>query len=66
MIYYTGHGKLEGTQRVSIVEDKAWPLEAEIRNFKNNNPKNAYLWGIFDSCRIMNGVMTKEKVRGTV
>jgi hypothetical protein len=54
MVYYTGHGKIkDGTQRVTILGDKDWPLEVLIRNFKNKHSKNAYLWGIIDSCRII-------------
>ena len=56
MVYYTGHGKIhDGTQRVNLLEDKAWPLEVKIRNFKNTHSKNAYVWGIFDSCRMSGG-----------
>jgi hypothetical protein len=53
MVYYSGHGKLiHGTQRVSLKGDLGFPLETKIRNFKNKHSKNAYAWGIFDSCRI--------------
>ncbi len=56
MVYYAGLGKMiSGTQRVSLKEDKGWPLEVKIRNFKNKYSKNAYVWGIFDSCRISAG-----------
>ncbi len=56
MVYYTGHGKLYmGTQRVSLEgnagEITFAPIETMIRNFKNTYSKNAYAWGIFDSCR---------------
>jgi hypothetical protein len=65
MVYYTGHGKLkDGTQRISLLEDKEWPLEVEIRNFKNTHSKNAYVWGIFDSCRIINADKSKYHKRG--
>ena len=38
MIYYTGHGTIaHGTQRVSLEDEKEYPLEAKIRNFKNDN-----------------------------
>jgi hypothetical protein len=61
MVYYSGHGKLlNGTQRVSLVEDKRFPLETKIRNFKNKHSKNAYVLGIFDSCRITNAETEKE------
>jgi hypothetical protein len=53
MVYYSGHGKLlHGTQRLCLKEDKGYPLEAELRNFKKEHSKNAFVWGIFDSCRI--------------
>ncbi len=65
MVYYTGHGKIhDGTQRVNLLEDKAWPLEVKIRNFKNTHSKNAYIWGIFDSCRIINVDKNKFDKRG--
>ncbi len=67
MVYYTGHGRiLDGTQRVSLLENKAWPLETKIRNFKNKHSKNAYAWGIFDSCRIIKDDKTKLDKRGLV
>jgi hypothetical protein len=56
MVYYTGHGKLYmGTQRVSLEGNAGEiifaPIETMIRNFKYTYSKNAYAWGIFDSCR---------------
>ncbi len=61
MVYYSGHGRLlHGTQRVSLKENSGFPLETKIRNFKNKHSKNAFVWGIFDSCRITKAETAKD------
>ncbi len=66
MVYYTGHGRiLHGTQRVTLVGTKIYELETKIRNFKNEHSKNAFVWAIFDSCRVVSSVAKEsEKVLG--
>jgi hypothetical protein len=52
MVYYSGHGKnVNATQRVTLHDDFGFPLEKEIRDFKNKHPLNSFAWAIFDSCR---------------
>ncbi len=59
MVYYSGHGKLvHGTQRLCLLKDKSFPLETILRSFKKKHSQNAFVWGIFDSCRIT-GATTK-------
>ncbi len=64
MVYYSGHGRLNNTQIVSLHDQKSFALEIEIRNFKNKYPKNAYAWGIFDSCRSSNAPPTERVLAG--
>ena len=53
--YYSGHGFIEfATQRV-MLDDCNYPLELKIRQFKNDNYKNTYNIGVFDSCRVATG-----------
>ena len=29
----------------------SYPLALKVRNFRNNNPKNAFVFAVFDCCR---------------
>ena len=57
MIYYTGHGEIShGTQRACLHDGDMYPLETNIRNFKNAHSKNCVVFGVFDACRSADGV----------
>jgi hypothetical protein len=63
MVFYAGHGNLTyGTQHVSLHDNDSYELEIKIRNFKNDFVKNAYVWGVFDTCRSVQAPIN-QKVR---
>lgn len=64
IFYYTGHGGLNGTQKVCLYDDKDYPMETKIRNFKNEHFQNCYIFGIFDACRSASGISLDAQVRG--
>jgi len=53
----------KATQRVCLYDDDEYPLEARIRNFKNSNASNCFIFSVFDTCRIAVNVNDDAKVR---
>ena len=56
VVFYSGHGALiAGTNHVYIPDGENsflfYPLEVSIRNFRNTNPYNSFILGVFDCCR---------------
>jgi len=64
-VYYSGHGiLLGGLQRVCIHDDEEYPLEKQMRDFKNENAENAFVFAVVDTCRSVPGIKKSEEVRG--
>ena len=56
VVYYSGHGtSVHQNTEVIIKDDQneivSYPLAVKVRNFRNNHPKNAFVFAIFDCCR---------------
>ena len=56
VVYYSGHGaSVHQNTEVIIKDDQnnpvSYPLAVKVRNFRNNNPKNAFVFAVFDCCR---------------
>ena len=56
VVYYSGHGSSANQNTEVIIKDDEnnfvrYPLAVKVRNFRNNNPKNAFVFAVFDCCR---------------
>ena len=56
VVYYSGHGaSVHQNTDVMIKDDDnnfvMYPLALKVRNFRNNNPKNAFVFAVLDCCR---------------
>jgi len=60
--FYSGHGCNHKSYQFVSLYDGIYPLELEIRRFKNAFPDNSYNVGFFDSCRSATGAKPEDMV----
>ena len=56
VVYYSGHGASVNSNTDVMIKDDdnnfvMYPLAVKVRNFRNDNPKNAFVFAVFDCCR---------------